>query len=463
MIKNNFLYKSLIRFRRLIKDLIISNVFKLNFFFIRQVEKSNYLIFFKKQNIIKIISYLYLFDIFLTIANFYFKKKPLIFKKVSFFFRLKNTTWTFYKPKNLFNLLFKNKNFGLIHSWKWLSSWVLSIFIFFLYVYYLSYLKVLIIQKSIFVWFLFTMFIYWLMSGFVFFIKKYQFSKFTSVTQRFWKRTYILFWLIESGVFIIFFFLTLNASSEPTYMYDAIKVYKSRLFSWRSFIEKLFFPLTLIFLSSYLKNWLKWNLFSKQIIILTLITLILLYIVWLEFYQFYHIINYYNTYIWKFKDKDFLWVLNKEVKRTRIVNNYVTICLLAKFWHLIFIFIFWIFFILRVNELNRLRYLFLSANQNNFIILYIMTWLYMYPWFKFSFRSILNIPFYWFLINTRRNYFRVFFNDLKLFFYALSNLSFFNLKQYSLINFFYINKACYQVGYLQFKKHYLKDLIFLTL
>jgi hypothetical protein len=75
------------------------------------------------------------------------------------------------------------------------------------------------------------MFGYWLISGFVFFIKKYQFGKYTSVVQRFWRRTYILFWLIEITTFSVFLFLTINASQESFYMFDQISIFKTHLYS----------------------------------------------------------------------------------------------------------------------------------------------------------------------------------------------------------------------------------------
>jgi hypothetical protein len=40
-------------------------------------------------------------------------------------------------------------------------------------------------NKSLFGWLALAMLFYWLISGFVFFIKKYQFGKYTSVIQRF--------------------------------------------------------------------------------------------------------------------------------------------------------------------------------------------------------------------------------------------------------------------------------------
>ena len=461
--KKTYLYKNFIIFSKALKNIFFYNMFFYKFFNIFLVQKPNYLIFYKKQNIYSNLSFLKWMDILLILSFFNLKTKSKKSNNLKYYFRLKNISWSFYSPKNIFFLKIKNKNFGLKSLWLWLNKWFLSVVLFFIYIYYLSYVKALIINKLIFIWFVFIMIIYWLLSGFVFFVKKYQYSKFTSVIQRFWKRTYIIFWLIESSIFLIFFHLTLNASEEPVYMYDQAKVYKFHLFSWKYFIQKLFIPLSLIIFGYYLKNLLKWNLFSKQVCILMWISFSLFYIFWLEFYQFFHIINYYNTYTWKFNEKDFLWILDKEIKRTRIVNNYVTICLLAKFWHLSFIFFFWIFFLLRTLELKRIRYFFLASNIQNFIILYIMTWLYMYPWVKFIFRNFLDIPFYWFLIRPRKTTFRIFFNDIKLFFYAIFNIDLFSIRMFKLTDFYYLNKSSTKVGYLQFKKHYLKEIILQSL
>lgn len=442
------------------KNIVIFNIFRNWFVLGRLIATEHVLIFYIRMQLKKNFKLLKFFDFFLIVPFLVWKKKNY-FSPIRWMYRLKNTTWNFYNIKNSNKLFFflNNYSYGLKSTWAWLTFWLISIVCFVCIIYYLSYLKALMFNKIIFIWFLVIMFLYWLVSGFVFFFKKYQFSKFTSVIQRFWKRSYIIFWCIESGVFLIFFYLTLNASEEPLYAYDQMKLYKEHLFSWRMFILKLIPLLTLIALGYYLKNLLKWNVFNKQVIFVLIITLILLYIVWLEFYQFYHIINYYNTYNWKFVEKNSSWLLDKELKRTRIANNYVTICLLAKFWHLIFIFIFWVFFLLRINETTRIRYFLLSANLQNFIILYIMTWLYMYPWFKYIFRPFLDYPYYWFLVNARKSGFRIFFNDIKIFFYALLNLEISNLGFFSTLPFYYIIESSQQTGFLQFKKHFLKDYI----
>lgn len=380
-----------------------------------------------------------------------------------FNFRLKQTNWGFYinNQNNISNILS-----GLNYIWLNLRFWLISVIMGLSCMYYLVYIRLLPLNKVIFTWILVTMFLYWLISGFVFFIKKYQYSKYTSAIQRFWKRTYILFWIIEAGTFSVFFYLTLNASTEPVYMYDQIKIYKTHLFSWRWFLIKLLPSVSIILLGYYLQLTLKWNLFNKQSTILILITLLLLYILWLEFYQFFHILSFFGNINWVFDYDEYIWSLEIDAKRTRLSNNYISVCLFAKFWHFVFIFIFWVFFVLRVNELGRIRYNLLVANLQNFIIIYIMSWVYMYPWVKFVFRKYLDIPYYWFYLNGREIGIRVFFTDLKLFFFGLSD-RFLNYNTFYIrverFPFFYWINSSFLTNFDQYRKFIIRDVIIYNL
>lgn len=394
---------------------------------------------------------------------FFISLKIKIFKKSNYenigSIRVSQTSWQFFnaEKKNITNVFVEYLT-GLRYLWVLLRYWFIGIILFIVSAYYLLYIRALPINKILFEWILIIMFLYWLISGFVFFIKKYQYSKFTSVIQRFWKRSYILFWLIETGVFLTFFYLTLNASDEPVYMYDQMKLYKTQLFSWRLFIIKIIPVIILIIIGYFLQLSLKWSSFNKQSTLLLLLTLLLIYIVWLEFYQFFHIINFYGNLVWVYDVDEYLWNLEIESRRTRLLNNYIAVCLMAKFWHLIFIFVFWVFFILRVGEINRVRYPLFVANMQNFIILYIMSWLYMVPWLKFTFRRHLSTSYFWFFQNFRSLGIRVFFYDLKLILYSILNM--FSWKNtystYSLnYNFFYWTFIGINSNY--FKNHFIKD------
>lgn len=303
---------------------------------------------------------------------------------------------------------------GFLFIWKHLKLWVPSILLSVLVVYYSLVCRLLPFLKITIGWLIVFMLFYWLISGFVFFVKRYRYGKFTSAIQRFWRRSLILFWLIESSLFIVFIYLLFNASQEPVFMYDFIQLQKTRLYSWKFFLYKLFLVYLIIVSTYFLLLSIKWNARSKVNYLLAIITFLLTYVVWSEFYQFFYILNWYGEICWVFDVEDKTWYAESTFRRSRIVNHYVTICVIAKFWHIIFIYIYWVFFLLRFIESGSMSYIAVSTNLQNFLILYFMNWLLMYPWLKKIFRKFLfknHESFNEF----RDRFFLGFFSDLKLF------------------------------------------------
>jgi hypothetical protein len=372
------------------------------------------------------------------------------------------------KNKKNFNMyLIQTFLIGLKYIWLGLRFWFFPIIIFLSIVYFTLVLRSLPFNKIMFSWICILMFVYWLISGFVFFFKKYQFGKYTTAVQRFWRRSYILFWMIEGGTFLVFLFFTLNSSQESFYMYDQISIFKTHLYSWKYFLLKIF-PIIILILSTYLLLIsIKWNIYSKQSLILLILTFFLSYLVWLEFYQFFHVINFYGNLNWIYDIDDHTWSLELEPRRTRMVNHYVMLLFILKFWHIVFIYGFWIFFVLRCWETKRIRYPLLAANFQNFIILYIFAWVFMYPWFKFYFRKFLDIPYYWFYINNRKIFFRVFFNDIKLVYYGIcyffDNYKLNYLDFFKTNPFYYWKVLDYNNNFEDYRKHIIKDRIILSL
>jgi len=386
------------------------------------------------------------------------------------YFRAFSTKQGFYfnllKLKNVNNfqhLLTTSYLSGLKFIWLGIRFWIFPLIVLFLVIYTTLVLRALPFNKIMLGWIGILMFIYWLISGFVFFFKKYQFGKYTTAVQRFWRRSYILFWMIEGGTFAVFLFFTINSSQESFYMFDQISIYKTHLYSWKFFLLKLF-PIIILIISSYLLLLsIKWNVFGKHSIILLILTFFLTYIVWLEFYQFYHVVNFYGNLNWIYDVDDHTWTLELEPRRTRIVNHYVMLLFMLKFWHVVFIYAFWIFFALRCWETKRIRYPLLAANFQNFVILYIFAWVFMYPWFKFYFRKFLDAPYYWFYVNNRKLFFRVFFNDLKIIYYGLENL-FSGLKlnylgRFNHTPFYYWKTMDYNNNFESYRKHIIRDRI----
>lgn len=353
---------------------------------------------------------------------------------------------------------------GIVHFWNKISLWVIPIFLGFLVIYWSLILRILTVNKIFLAWIIVFMLFYWLISGFVFFFKKYQYGKYTSAIQRFWKRSFILFWLLETCLLSVFIYLTFIASQESFFMFDQIQIYKTHLFSWRLFFLKII-PIVILLISSYfLLFLLKWNLFSKYSIWLFFITVALTYIVWLEFYQFYHIVNFYGNLNWVFDLDERIWNLELENRRTRIVNNYVMWLLILKFWHLIFVYIFWLFFVLRSWEIKKAKYPLLAANLQNLIILYLMSWLVMYTWIKFFFKKFMDIPYNWFYVNNRFFFLRVFFNDFKTYWYGcVDECVFYTKLHFTKFPFFYWIQSIKRLKYINTQKHYIKATIIKTL
>lgn len=364
----------------------------------------------------------------------------------------------FYKNLTNKNFFFKNQYLnGFRFLWKGLSLWILPLFICLLAIYFMLSLRLVYFPVVLFQWFALLMFLYWLISGFVFFIKKYRFSRYTSAIQRFWRRSYILFWLIESCLLVVFIYLTLNAAQESIYVLDQIQIFKTHLLSLNTFLYKNFlYSFLIIFTYFYLIS-LKWNINQKHITYIIIITLILTHFLWLEFYQIFHVSNFYSNLFWTYDVDDQMWSLETDVRRTRIVNHYVMILFILKFWHIVFIYGFWIFFILRVLELNRSRYPLLSANFQNFIILYVMTLILIYPWIKFGLKKFFEDPYFWFYQNNHTVAWRVFYQDVLNLFVS----DFFFSKNFN-FDFFYWNVK-EGTGFASFRKHSLKNIILSSL
>lgn len=410
-----------------------------------------------------------------TISNQY---KNIFFDNFRIFFRLNFFKSGFYMLYN--NLNYKKTYFNILNSFlygwvsffNFFSKWSLPLLLLGIFIYYSIIIKSLPFNKVLFVWCAIFMTLYWIISGFVFFFKKYQYGKFTSVIQRFWKRTLILFWLIEGGLLLVFIFLILNST---VYLYNGvnqIQIFQTHLFSWRIFLMKLM-PTTILLLTTYLfllNN--KWQPLNKNIFLILFLTSLLLYITWVEFYQFYHLMNYYNNLVWSYEWLDKFWVIKPDLRKTAQTNHIVSILLILKFWHVLFVLGVWLFFVLRSEESGRSRYPLIAGNFLNFVMLYLLTWAYMYPWFKWFFRRYFNYSYKWFYQNNRSLSLRLFYNDLKIFILGcldiVSNLNnYYFLKDYNYTNFFTFKSSNYSVGFSDFNKKFvyssiLNDIFYLS-
>jgi hypothetical protein len=138
----------------------------------------------------------------------------------------------------------------------------------------------------------------------------------------------------------------------------------------------------------------------------------------------------------------------------------------AKFWHIVFAVVFWVFFIFRGIESSRHRYPLLAANLQNFIIIYVMSWLYMYPWLKSLLRRGMDMPYFWFFINNRRFGFYLFVNDIKLYLFGVADFfkNFISTDNvFSKFVFYYWHNSSNFLMNTQYRKQNIRDLFILNL
>lgn len=272
--------------------------------------------------------------------------------------------------------------------------------------------------------FLFTVvslgfFTYLLISGFVFFLKKYKYGKYTTAMHRYWRRTFSIFWLLEGYLFLVFLYLTVFSSQEPFFGYDNIQFFKDYTYPWRIFLQETTTLIGIILVLRYCLGSLKNMSPIKIYFTLIVVTGLLLTMAWSEFYQFYYVLNHYNSLDWTYDEDSFTWSIELETKKTRILLHFITLCVIAKFWHFAFILAFWLFSVSRWLQSGTIHYSLFSANIQNFIILYVLNWIVMYPWIKYAFRKYLYKNYTWMYTNFRNTGSRIFFNDLVSYGYAI--------------------------------------------
>lgn len=316
----------------------------------------------------------------------------------------------------------------LLFNIKWaLTALIISFVYFFVSLFYIQ----VDISRQLAIWYIFAIVYYLLMSTFNSFLIKYKYGKFTSAIQRFWKRTGMVFWLIEGFLFLLFFYYFLNSSQEPLYMFDYSSLNQELLLQLKTTFKNLLLLSLAIYLSFILILNLNYLTYFQNLIILLFILLIVFYSLYIESYQFIYIIGLYADKFWLFEDISQSWVLEIEQNTLRVKQQYFVYCLVAKYWHFIFIFISWFFFFIKSIEIKKISYTMLGYNTQNLLILYVLNILCLIQWIKYVWKKFLEITYYWFHIQ----YDEKLLNNL---FFEIYNttLSLFNVNEI----IFYINR-----------------------
>lgn len=237
---------------------------------------------------------------------------------------------------------------------------------------------------------------YTLISGFVYFTTRNNFGRYTDISQRFWKRSFGLFWLIEVGLFGCVLYLCLISPSEVGYAYDLPAAFKTHFFAFEDFfIRMIIFNILLLLLQTMLAfnyriritNW--WLLHFS-------ITVVFLLLIYIEIGIFQNYMCAIGFYKWAVSLESVETMLENEVARNRALNAFVLFIAITKFWHFILVSIIWFFYLGRYFEYAETREALLNAIIQSFLILYSLNFLQILPHIKFVARKYMCNPYYWF-------------------------------------------------------------------
>ena len=391
------------------------------------------------------------FDKFNNFINTAFKRF-LILKEIflNWFFyplQLKNFFYllsynTTFNAKLEYNTNFFNTNF-VMHNQQPKLAIILNIFYtffkslfipllgVFIFGSYLIFFYQITFLKQLAIWFVVGNLFFWLFSGFNYFIKRYLYGKFTSAIQRFWKRANMCFWLVEGFLFLLFYYYYLNSSQEPNYMYDYSSLNQEYLLPLTTAYSSLFILAIMFFLLSIFLLKLNHITFSQTVTYIILFTVLVLNIFFIESYQFYYVITTFSEHLWFFDEDLSEWKLVLDSPKLRSKNLYFLLCLIAKYWHFIFIFFGWVFLIMKAFELKKLTYELLSYNLQNFVILFTLNLLTYTQWCKWLVRRYSDVYYFWFYTAFDLKSIYFFITEIKLLITSLFSLSFIVWKNFN--------------------------------
>lgn len=313
----------------------------------------------------------------------------------------------------------------LLSIYNFLKTTLISILLSLIYFLYTIFFFKIQFLKQLSVWFIIGMMFFWLISGFNFFLKRYQFGKFTSQIQRFWKRTNTSFWLIEGFLLLIFFYYYLNSSQEPLYMYDYASLNKEYLISLYTIGFNVILLSIVIYFMYFTLLRLNSNSWEQLSLNLIIISIFIFFSFFVETYQFYYVISVFNERLWVFNEEDNIWSIEVDNPILRTKTQYFLVCLIAKYWHFLFIFLSWVFFLMKSFEKRKITYVLFGSSLQNIILLFVLNLVCYVQWAKWIYRRFYDLPYNWFFTNVDNKFLYKFFREIEL---IVLNLLTFNVK-----------------------------------
>ena len=290
------------------------------------------------------------------------KKQFFFFKnKINYSFILFNKTIfkLFLYTNNI--IYIKKSKFNLIISLKKIIS-ILFIILFLIQISTINIIKYKILFKQ----FILIVLIYIITSIFIFLNKEIESGSFNSKIKKFWKRSYIIFWLLELLLFFLFISYFLIHFNESI-IFLSIKIIKkfNMIISNIILIESILLSILLyINYKAILSNKNSNNMYIFFILMFLILTIIF----FIDFKNFFFISNYItgNNII----NNNNFNIKNNNINVKNNVNLfYFFIIFFLKFWHILFIYKYYLFIQNSFIHKKSVGYDILSSNMQNIIFI----------------------------------------------------------------------------------------------
>lgn len=234
---------------------------------------------------------------------------------------------------------------------------------------------------------------YWMSSIFIFLFKSGVYSKTTSVIQRFWKRTLYLFWSIELFLFFIYSWLILISPSEVEWMFHQSQLFHGSYVNGLSLFNQILITLSVIYVTTLIQYFM---VYSKIEFLLLLLLCLLFTVLLSDGSQIIVSSLYYGNTSISFNPSEFVWAVSGDVLENSANNNYTWLVVLLKFWHTVFIVVFFLFVLMFFLQTGKNFHGMYSSMMQNFTFLYLFSFILYYFIVKVYLNVVYEYVYSWF-------------------------------------------------------------------
>ena len=251
---------------------------------------------------------------------------------------------------------------------------------------------------------------YLVLNLFFYFSNIYRFGTYTSSIQRFWKRTFMLFWIIEGFLFLIFIYLYLIAPQEVRFFVDSVKQGDAYIFCEKSLFRNTIFYLVLCYTFYLVLYWKKYNININVCLIFQFFIYLVLY-----FDELWYFICTLINYSQKKNTNIFLWnnqysfnnlatlntvdLLDNFIINKRTENYFIGLICFLKYWHVVLILIGYVFLLYNKFTKKQISFCLISSNFQNTLYLYVFSLTQFIMYIKYLYIYNFTFCYFWFWEN----------------------------------------------------------------